>query len=874
MTAHLTTCSILCVALLAPVTETDAPTDPSIRRAVERLGHDDYAVREQASRFLEKAGRAAGPALEQALESADAEVVARARRIVRDFRFGIYPDTPPDVLRLIRQFRIGDDADRLAALDGLVEQGEIGTVLKLLRTIHDRQARKQLTEQFLENGEQRIRELLIAGDLEGAEGVLRISAIGPRGMRNCAAFLSLQGRLEAAIARLRDTLGPDADPLDWQLLATMHRANGDLEAARAAAEKAGDDSLVDAILFELGDWPALAKRHPGPETTSTSRGRLEDLAFAAAYQRLAGRAEAMEPLIGAIRQHATAHPEDAWHCGEALLISGRFDEAIEILQGTVGQGAAVDILIAQHRYDDALARAGVAGPEGPFSPWFELAGPTEQKQNTNTRFMLGLRIAKMLHPLGKVDEAARLLDELAEAARDNRTLAMRWVCAAELELDMREKALGHAAAALGAKTSDSAVLYVLFPKHSTEARLWWAYLRKKHADMPVEDVLRRLQMLLKPAESTDDIAFDWREYVEEAAKACRKMSVSQQRRWLSALSRTCLVQADHAAALGYFKEAVEAEGDDVSTSALLRVADLLAEQADWPQAVSWYRRAWDGEPESAVACYLLGHALVQSGKADEGRRIIDMAQLLPLADGRARYNLASEWTKRGLSQDIAGQWQFILRTGEPGSWAVNEAAKYYGNTLSGKDNLAASRYWQWSLLSCLKTSTAIPRVSGYLQLIHLVHKARARGLLADGRIDEAVAELRQSHAALPGNIELALDLVPELERLQRPDEAEELFALVYRVGRQVCDDFPDSALAHNNLAWLAARCGRRLDDALAHAQRAVALAPDKAAYLDTLAEVHFQKGDRDRAVELAEQCLRLAPDDPHIQAQLARFRGQ
>jgi tetratricopeptide (TPR) repeat protein len=70
---------------------------------------------------------------------------------------------------------------------------------------------------------------------------------------------------------------------------------------------------------------------------------------------------------------------------------------------------------------------------------------------------------------------------------------------------------------------------------------------------------------------------------------------------------------------------------------------------------------------------------------------------------------------------------------------------------------------------------------------------------------------------------------------------------------------------------MAARLGRKLDEALAHAQRATALAPDKAAYLDTLAEVHFRRGEPQKAVELARRCIELEPEREFYREQLERF---
>jgi len=51
------------------------------------------------------------------------------------------------------------------------------------------------------------------------------------------------------------------------------------------------------------------------------------------------------------------------------------------------------------------------------------------------------------------------------------------------------------------------------------------------------------------------------------------------------------------------------------------------------------------------------------------------------------------------------------------------------------------------------------------------------------------------------------------------------------------------------------------------------LYPERAVYLDTPAEVCFRRGDRDRAIELAEQALELEPKSKHLIEQLTRFRG-
>jgi len=847
-----------------------AATGEEIARAVRNLGHPKYTVREEASRTLSEAGRAAEPALLEALNSDDPEVVARARRILRRFMLGIYPDTPPTVVNLIGQFYHGDTDAKHAALDRLMGMAEVETVLKLLDFEPSDTVREALTKNLVKELDTVGGGLFLAGDWARAEQLLRLGAVDDRGMRNYAAYLLLRGEIDEKIAAIKKPDGAKSE-VDRRLLVYLWRAKGNLAAALTVAEPLDDAELTESLLLEAGDWKRLAEIYDARtrQPDGTLSGDIVELGFAAAYHRLAGNDQGFDEAVAAIHRLAEAKPNKMRDCAEALLINQRYEEALELYRRHGGH-LQFDLLCRQGRYGDALREIGIKDPTGTVLPWLdEEADEDGPFGPASKRFSLGLRVAPILAKVDRDEDARQLLDELAEAARQRGEMSISGVCSAAMKMGLTDDAFRHAAAALDQQANTS-LLRVLFPEHSEAAVIWWTYLKQARPHRPAAEVLEHVRTLLLPEMEPSRGGSAWRADVAAAELAANALDGRKRRPWLIVLADTCLIHGDRELARRYLEKAVESAP---SATLCLRLGDLRSEDSAHREAALWYRKAWDVDPKQPLGLYLAGRALTAAGDADEGRRLVEVAGLAPLGNEGLRYKLAKGLADRELEDEAAAQWRIVLATGKLGSWSVNEAGKRMGNRLSPTDPLAAAEYWRRLLLGCLRTSTAIVDVGGYLQVTYVVHKARARGLLADGRIDRAVREMALAHQAGPGESRLAIDLVPKLDDLGHTEQGDALFEKVYAVEEQVVRDFPESPRARNNLAWLAARCNRRLDEALQHAEKANALAPDKPAYVDTLAEVHYRRGNKEKAVEFAQRCIELDGDREYYRRQLERFEA-
>ncbi len=890
--------------LLSCAAWAEAPTDASgdtpaagIEEAIRDLGDDDFGVRQRATHSLWQAGESAEPALREAMQSTDPEVASRARWILDRLRFGLLPDTPHQLVGLIEQFRLGNEGVRRTVIKRLTESGHVELATRLIRTDPDIESRERLTSWMVGEIGKSARQLIVDGNFGNRGGIrklLEVATQSDSGCRDFAAYLLVQGELDVEIAQRMKRLKQQPDEGEARLLGYLLRARGDLPGALGMFdEQANDARLTRGVLAELGDWKALAERwdellppanNPIDEEASGGDEALERLGMAATFHQLAGNEAQFSVARDQLREAASQDARDSWYAIKALLIAGQIDEAIELFSEHGHAQTTFDLLVAQMRFDEAFRAAGMDGPRSPFDlkPRGDESGEefdddalgtdgeenTQQARATQVRFSLGLSVAQVLHRLGWTTEAEELFDRLAAATTDNPKLQLRAVCRAEREAELDASAFQRAAGAMD-EESAAAYLAVLFPKQAPEAIRWWNYLTGGQSETDPTDRLARIRGIVERSWARDELIAA----ADEAEKYVPADSPEDHAEWLIAIGQLRLDANDTGGAKRCFEKATKANR---SAETLVRLADFHWNRRQWKAAADAYETAIalaaEQPPESyAHLLYLQGYASTKAGDEGQGNCLMAAARQLPLGNARVRHALAETLGQRDLAKEAVHQWNVILQTGEFNEWALNDAAKQLGNTLSGKDGLRAANYWQRLLISCAKRNANLVKADGYLKLIQLIHRLRARGLLENGDSDQAVREIWLAHTAMPGDVPLVCDLIPQLDAAGLRAEADRLFEATYAHLLLAGKNHPHAASLLNNAAWMAATCNRRLDDAQSLAQRATELSPDNPVYLDTLAEAYFRRGDREKAAGLARRCAELDPKPEHYRQQLARF---
>jgi tetratricopeptide (TPR) repeat protein len=831
------------------------PTAADVVRWIKELGDNDFATREKASRKLWAAGEVAEDALRQAAATDDPEVKRRASDILEKFKWGVYPDTPKDVLNLIISYQAANNGNEKINLIGqLLKSGPYGR--KALARIAAAEPDADVRIQVFERVSKELPDLLAKGELDAVQALLEAGLhSGAMGPAYYSAFWLLRGKLDdrisffASLAKDRDE---ERQKKADEVLVYLYRARGNLEAARRAAERAKRDDLVEAMLFEAGDWKALAAL---PELSNVDRP-IEKWSFRAAYHRLAGNLKERDVDLAEVRKAAESDPDKeamAFIAAKAFLLNDRPAEGLELLAASDRPEVRFEILASQLRYPEAMAMV-------------ETARKAESKHLAKLERVQ----ARTLYFLGEKDKAQAIFTRHAANIRPGvDTEKFEDLVDAEYRVGLRDQALEHSAGLLGTLKPEEeavrvrAILGKVFPEQADAAVVWWTLLRKQSPDQPHSKTMRKLANLLEGKAPAKEV----KELVEKAAQGETGIPARE-----TSHVPVALADVAHDAGLDDLARSVLEKAG--TAAALLRLGDYLADKKQWDMAAEVYRKAWEKEHADPLPLYLSGWALSQSGNKKEGDKLMEQAHWLPLADQAVRYSFIQDLAKRGQSAGVARESDIQRRVSQPESFYFGAALRHFAITaLARKEYLAAAEAQEQSMLRCLKRDIGFVQPGAYVAVPALIHRLRAEGMLAAGKQEAARKEIDLAREGLPGNLDLAIEMVPDLEKRGLKKDADALFKDTLGVYEKACKDYPRCGWLHNSAAWLSACCRRNLDGALAHAQKAVELAPKSASHLDTLAEVLFQRGEKDKAIAAQKKVIELDPKKAYYRKQLRRIEA-
>jgi tetratricopeptide (TPR) repeat protein len=887
-------------------------TQRGVEEAIGQLGSADPRVRDQASASLQNAGRSAEPALRAALANAianDPEVARRVRTLL-----GTIGRTPPEQVpepepSELRSFLAADHGSKLPLVEQMGRTRGAGyralQFSRLWAGEDDDEVRATLFSAMLREPAAAASALVVRGERPAARRLLEI-ALAQGNVSGAAepyvALCLLENDLPAAINRwsaprqaakasgdaaaasepLSDAEA-NADSIAATVLSQLRRAAGDAPGAIVAARRAGDPSLSESALFDAGQGSALAGALQARPQQVTEPRQLSVIAVAL---HLAGDARGFDDTLARMRKLAT--PQTIDDVAHVLLVCGRVDDGLRTLTDAGHDDELFRLLAARGQFDEAwklVESRNAARGERAMRLRYVAA---EQ------RFALGDRA-------GADRLLARLIDESRTADVPEVHAGVAELCRSMGRGDEewthfrdafraagggngdggggnRGRELGIASAAFhldGADDADGGD-----PFDEMRGDELWQLLALRMPGRPVDERFDRARAIVEGKVPLDELV-----KLADLTRHGGGAGVAGGQRWfgdvvasmhlaLHAAQRMKAAQGDEDRAAQYLADTVERMGSaqELATELYVRPGDWAAERGDFLKAAEWYGRAWNLDRTQSAPLYLRAWAIGRAGWTRHAAELNELALTIPLGDMYRRHAAMRLLRRRGLRAELAREAEVVRRTTRPdlvpaglAMQSAEEDARRDG------DPLAAAALQERLLLNRLGLYELAP--VGYLRLPHNLHGARARGLLARGDVAAAEREIALCRALLPGDVTLPINVVPEFERLGNKPRADELYGESKQSVEAALAKYPDSANDHNNLAWLAANCGRDAELALLHATRAVELKPKNAAYLDTLAEVQFRRGDFDGAIRTMKRCLALQPNDARHREQIDRFEA-
>jgi hypothetical protein len=336
----------------------EPPAFPSIAKAIEALGDDEFPVRQRASRFLWYTGKPALAALEKAVKHTDPEVRTRATLLVRNIRLGITPDSPPELQALVSQFYDGDRNARLRVINDLRQKAAWTTLFGLMKLETD-ETNRQLFFNALQVDIQRlVPQMIASNDWTMLDQCLEVGKNSEAGRAQYVAFVLLRDKLPAELKLAEQELAKrPGDHTQALLVAALLRAQGNNAQALevAASVKAPSPLFLQGLCREQHDWQQLLGFY---ETKSTvPRAELYRLGTRATILRLAGPSEAADKALADLI--AAAPTDDVWYAGKVALLNDRPAEAVKLFETQGLLPMAFELLVQQQRHEEALQLAGV-----------------------------------------------------------------------------------------------------------------------------------------------------------------------------------------------------------------------------------------------------------------------------------------------------------------------------------------------------------------------------------------------------------------------------------------------------------------------------------------------------------------------------------
>ena len=857
--------------------ESDNKTSESqkeeILETIKQIGSDNFKIRESATQKLWKFGKSAEPLLRDALKNGGPELRYRGTKILEEFELGLYPDTPEDIAKLINDYRSGVGVKKEAAIIKMAELGKTELLMKLIKRENDIGIRKMVAQIVSRNISEQVPSLILDNKIDEAEQLLEVAALDHNGMRNYASFLVETNRIESAISKKR--IAAKNSNLDAEILAWMLRAKGDYQEASTIFEQLGDKTRARHTLSAGGDLISYANSFVDP-----TRKTIDSLGFAAAAARLSGDMERLNKMKSSIEEYAMAMKDELGRCINALVINGEASAAFSLTKKVKGK-EIFDMELWRYNFDEAFNSLGIQEKKGPYSKWlqdYESSFSAKNEGELQESLFPAGQLASACYLTGQVDEAERIFEKIKDLlTRNNTSLVqlIQW----ERMIGLNKLAKRHALEAMKREPPEEIVegYFQLRSEYSWLGRTCWKFITSEFQEESSDQKLTRMESLFdldnqtqKQMSLADQCIKSFFSFAKDENNLAMKKELIRGARDLARLHEKWELAVDGT------KLWLELIGGEAVGYHFMKYGDVLMKAGMPEKAVIQYDKACESKKSDPIPLYLKGVAMEAIGQKEEGQKLKKIASLMSTGELTKRHHLATTMWQNDDDALARIQDNIILGIASPRESVHPEALRrrYIDQSINLNDLKQYSKSLEFYMLSKMRPVNANSVLSPRRSLSYLVDLeiTKTKIEISDGRIKDAERRLEELQKINPSDSSMLEDIYQLLVDSGNSEGADKLFQTTYLISKSTVNRFPDHGQHNNNHAWLLSRCAKKLDEALVHANKAVIIDPDNGAFLDTLAEVYFQLGNRSKAIEISKRAVELLDGDKQVKRQLKRFK--
>lgn len=847
------------------------------------LSSVDSAVRQRASAQIWGLGVEARPFLKELSESDDPEVAVRATQILRKLEMGITPETPASVIAKVDRYFSGDRNKRKLTIISLIKDEHIDVALGLRRQETDEDLLEEIDELIVSRRVQILPVLLEAGNIQSAQEILLLSGQFLDLIRY-ASISEANGELDEEIAKLKD------DKDQEQLYFACLRVKGDAVLLQKEARRLENRPAEVLASLVLGDhMPLLDSYLEDSKLGEAGRTYLE-WSKANHHGR---RAKEKELVVKMKEILADSRDVELASAQASLFRMGQGDAVIAKVSPDRFE-VHVDHLLAMEDYEAAEILIGF-GKGDELKPWLEKQAEkakNELKKNRVVRTPELERLlqatlfleARGLHEESKLgvftifDLMRKLLEEEAAKGRNDESsyVLMRsmskltyaaprsFYAAVAREVEEFDLSLSEALVGLGEQQGRFHTLYERVSELNEESSLeenllLTATFSSRRPYVSVEKYNKTFDALISKIQKE---AGDDEEDLEE--ELVQLLEIIQPRNRKADLQK--LVKAL----------------TEAGTPNIYLQASLALDSSEFEESAKFYEKLELPEVMFPSLMYEKGLALKKGGLKG-GEELMSKALLQSKGSSNEMLSFAYHHLRYGdFEKCYELQKKALLRSSDDHSYV-----KYHGpGSLIEQLAISATHLRKWS--EALAYREVVATDGQYTGVSNSVFLSRirfqsliARGALAMESDDVVKAAncFREAHRILPRDGYLANDLFPIMREVGLSVLHDQLFAESARCFRRHIELYPKDDNIYNNFAWAASRANRCLDEAEEALKVGLSIYPESAAYLDTMGEIYFARGNREEAIKwsnrsLANENIGSARSRWELQYQNRRFKTE